>query len=231
MKKRYHTNHSRYQFSLNGASSNRSLRGSLKGGSRSVSEKLAHDLLGVDKLAKSNEGGMLSFGDLAKEEGFEVKLADEIAENELKGFAFGCIETLAGLAGSAKKDLIEALTALAKEKLTAFVSLVEESKEAKMEFKQYASWSRKFISSVQPLLEGATGPAQEVSQLTTQVMQCAECSMCHKYRSETLAKRVVYLEGAVAAYVAGAGMEMGFPEKLMGSVADQVKYALAGIAA
>ncbi|MGJ8655240.1 MAG: hypothetical protein ACSHX6_02230 [Akkermansiaceae bacterium] len=230
MKKRYHTLPARQQFSLNGSASNRSLRGSLKGLGGGVSEKLAKSVPQDGNLAKSNQESIDPLAEWDKEEEYEMKLADEISENELKGFTFGCIESLANLAGTEKQSLELVLADVVAEKLTTFSKLAQESQAAKVEFKEYANWSKQFITSVQPLLKDAAGPAQEVKQLTTQVMQCAERSMCQKYRSESLAKRVEFLEGAVAAYVANSGLELGFPGSVMGSVAGAVKRALAKVA-
>ena len=223
MRKRHHTNQSKFQFSLNfslnGSSSHRALRSHTKGAARSVSKK----------LAKANQEGQEGISPLAnwdKEDHVEMRLADEISENELKGFTFSCIESLASLAQSENQSIEQTLVGLANEKLESFVKLAHESREAKSQFKEYVAWSKQLISSVQPLLSNPSVPAQEVSQLNAQIMQCAERSMCQRYRSETLAKRVDFLVGAVADYVVNTGVEMGFPKLVMNQVGTLVSRAL-----
>ena len=229
MRKRHHTNQSKYQFSLNGSSSNRALRGYAKGASRSISKKLASEQTQIEKLAKTNQESIDPLSGWSKEEGYEMKLADEISQNELKGFAFSCIESLANLAQSGKQSIDQVLASLVSEKLTSFVNLAQERQQTKREFKEYVAWCKQFISSVQPLLSTPSGPAQEMGQLTTQVMQCAERSMCQKYRSEALGKRVNFLVGAVADYVANTGVEMGFPKPVMVKVSKSVNRALTAV--
>lgn len=219
MRKRHHTNQSKFQFSLNGSSSHRALRAHTKGATRRVSKKLA-------KANQEVQEGISPLAEWDKEDHVEMRLADEISENELKGFTFSCIESLANLAQSKNQSIEQTLVGLANDKLKSFVKLAQESREAKIQFKEYLAWSKQFISSVQPLLSHPSGPAQEVSQLNTQMMQCAERSMCQKYRSETLAKRVDFLVGSVAEYVANAGVEMGFPKLVMSQVATLVSRAL-----
>ena len=229
MRKRHHTNQTRHQFSLNGSSSNRSLRGSMQGSRRSISKKLAPKNQDVEKLAKqgnvTSEESMIPLKEWKKEENYEMKLEDEISTNELNDFAFSCIESLANLANSSQ-SIQQALTEIVKQKLVSFANLAQESREAKGEFREYVAWSKQFISSVQPLLKSQSGPAQEIGQLTTQVMQCAERSMRQKYRSETLTKRLAFLVEAVSNHVSNLGVEMGFPQPVMNKVRLSVSRAL-----
>ena len=226
MKKRYHTNHSRYQFSLNGTASNRSLRKSVKGVSRSANIKLAPDALQTKKLAKSSQKSINPMKEWDNEEEFALKLADEISQNELQEFAFSCIESLANLANAENQSKEEVLAKVISQKLISFTQLAEERQGAKSEFKEYVVWSKQFISNVQPLLAIHSAPAKEQSELSSQALQCAERSMAMKYRSEVLGKRVDFLVEAVADYVAQIGTQMGFPAAVMNKVAVSVSKAL-----
>ena len=219
MKKRYHTNRSRFQFLLNGTSSNRSLRNTLKGVNVTANAKLAN-------ISKKSDNDLLSFTEGSFNEGEEIKLADEISENELNAFSFGCIESIAGLSGSKGKNVDQVLLGVVREKLVTFVNLAQESREAKVAFKEYMTWSKQFISGVKPLLESDLAPDQEVDQLHEQAVQCAERSMSQKHRSESLSKRVEFLEERVADYLIQLGIEMGFPETVMQSVGNRVRHAL-----
>ncbi len=219
MKKRYHTNRSRFQFLLNGSSSNRSLRNSLKGVGVTANNKLAN-------ISKSSDSYLLSSCEDSFDDEEELKLADEISENELNAFSFSCIESVAGLSGSKDKNIDKMLIAVIRQKLGTFVNLAQERLEAEAEFRGYVVWSKQFISGVQPLLNSELAPVQEVNQLNEQAVQCAERSLCQKYRSETLSRRVGFLEGEVADYLVQLGVEMGFPESVMQSVGRRVRRAL-----
>lgn len=227
MKKRYHTNQKNNRFSLNSSYSNRVKSGYLGGTSRGISRKLANEAKSEGGLAQN---AIVPLSNWRKEEEDEMKLEDELTVNELNGFAFSCIVSLANLAAKGNSGSVhsvdEVITQLVDTELMTYAELVKESKAAKIEFKEYAAWSKEFITSVQPLLSASTGPTQEVGQLTKQVMQCAERCMCQKHRAEVLSKRVDFLVGAIACYVGKVGTEMGFPEALMGKVAASVKRIL-----
>ncbi len=211
-------------FSLNSSYSSRVKRGSVSRTPRGISQNLVSEAKSEEKLAQN---AIVPLADWQKEEEYEMKLEDELSVNELNGFAFSCIVSLANLATKGNSDSVdEVITKLVDTELVTYAELVKESKAARIEFREYAAWSKKFITSVQPLLGASTGPTQEVGQLTTQVMQCAERCMCQKHRVGALSKRVDFLVGAVASYVGKLGMEMGFPEAVMNKVAASVERAL-----
>jgi hypothetical protein len=228
MKKRYHTNQKNHKFSLNGSFSNRSHRGEVRLTPRGISQNLASEVKLEEKLAQNS---IAPLADWQKEKEHEMKLEDELSKNELNGFAFSCIESLANLATKKNPDsaqsVDEVITKLVNEELITYTELARESKAAGIEFREYAAWSKKFITSVQSLLSDSNAPSQEVDQLSTQVMQCAERSLCQKYRSGALNKRVDFLVDAVASYVGNVGLEMGLPEAVMNKVAASVELALA----
>lgn len=196
-----------------------------KGASRGVSRNLAAEPNQTKKLAKSSIKSIDPLTKWQKEEEFEMKLEHEITENELNGFTFRCIEALANFSKSGQSMQVM-LTELVREKLISFMNLAEESQQAKVEFREYVAWSKQFIATVQPLLSASAGPAQEVSQLTNQVMHCAERSMGQKYRVSALRSRVDFLVESVANYVASTGAEMGLPKPTMDKVAVAVRRAL-----
>ncbi len=228
MKKRYHTNQKNSMFTLNGSSSNRLQRKRTSGIPRGISQNLAMKANPEKKLAQNT---MTPLAKWQKEEEYEMKLEDELSKNELNGFAISCIESLANLATKKNPDSTQSvdkvITRLVNAELITYTELARESKAAEIEFREYAAWSKKFITSVQSLLSDSKAPTQEVDQLSTQVMRCAERSLCQKYRSGALNKRVDFLVNAVASYVGNIGLEMGLPEAVMNKVAASVELALA----
>ena len=230
MKKRYHTNQRNSMFKLNNTISGRAQReiaNQIPRGVSQISQNLAADNISDEQSAQSS---IAPLADWKNEEGYTMKLADEISSNELNDFAFSCIESMAQLVTKQQSDfsqsINEVLTKIVQTKLVTFTKLAQESKVAKIEFRESAAWSKKFYTSVQPLLSPPSGSAQEVAQLTTQVMQVAERAMCQKYRSAALAKRVDFLVDAVASYVGTIGLELGLPEAVMHKVAVSVKRVL-----
>ena len=229
MKKRFHINQYRDRFYLNNPHSRRSTRSACnKNGGGSIQGEVK-DVVKLDKLAEEGKNVVNSVENWAHNIEYTLKLADEISENELKIFYFGCIESISLLPSGSEEGVSEVLSSLAGEKLVTFVKLVEESREADVKFKECSAWTEQFVSSVQFLLQGKRGGDQEVEKLREQVQRCVERSMSQKLRSEALAKRVEFLEGAVAKYVVAAGVEMGFPETLMSNLAGRVKCVLSSL--
>lgn len=226
MKKRYHSNQSIYQLNLYGRYSDHSNR-SLRFSQRSVSEKISGEL--AKSSQKMSEMTISPLSEWGKEEAYDLKLTDEISENELKGFAFGCITSLAHLTQAGKQSIEQALTDTMERELTSFVSLVQESEEAQREFTEYYRWSKKLISTTQPLLGNSNAPADELTQLRAQVMQCAERSMGKKYRAESLRKRIDFLIESVSEYVASTGVELGMPKLVMKKVSKALRGVLTAV--
>ena len=160
-----------------------------------------------------------------------MKLEDEFEMNDLKAFAFTCIESLAKLPANGSKQSVEqVLTGLVKEKLAHFVNLVNEYLLAQQDFEEYSGWSKEFVSSVQPLINAESAPAEEVGQLTSQALQCVERSMCTQYKVTALQSRVDFLIESVPAYVGSTGEELGLPSHVMQKLAASVNQALTRVA-
>ncbi len=162
---------------------------------------------------------------------YSMKLEDELTNRELKGFAFGCIESLTQLASSATNQNIQtALVKLAQEKLTSFVALINERNEAKTEFKQFVKWSHKFAASAQSSFTSEMSIANDPKLPSQQTLQCVEQSMGAQFRMDALAERITYLTSAIPAFVNTAGEELGFPRPITQKIAQCVKKALSKIA-
>lgn len=229
MKKRYHTNQLRNQFTLSGSFSNRSQSMHCHSNTRGVSRKLESSAEAPEKLAKSSTKNTANSNNFMEEDQYEMKISDEISTNELNSYTLSCIESLASLSKS-DKSIQEVLTSLVREKLTSFSELALEAQRARVEYAEYSAWSKQFVSTVQPLLSNASGPAQEVSELTNQVMQCVEHRMSQKFRLGNLLKRVDFLVEAVAISVGKAGTDMGLPKSVMNKVSLAVSRALRHVA-
>ena len=234
MKKRYHTNQKNFLFSLTNAASSRSKNRNAKQVSRGFSKNLAFEDHSDGNLVKKKTLPLSAIASWIKKEECEMKLADEISTNELNLFAFSCIESLANLAQQKKADfsrsINEALFQIVNSKLISFTKLVDESKAAKIEFRESVARSKELISSVQPLTNSSAGALQEMGQITTQMMECAERAMSLKCRSAALSRRVEFLVEAVSDYVGEIGSVMGLPKPLMDKVAKSVRGVLVEMA-
>ena len=119
MKKKQHSIQSRFSFKINGNSSSRSLRSSVRSVNREISDKL------VTPVKNSASESVIDTS--------ELKLADEISSSELKQFSFSCIESLATLTAAQKPYILDALMGVVAAKLPSYGGLVSELQVTKAE--------------------------------------------------------------------------------------------------
>jgi len=225
MKKRHHTYQIEgeiSQFNLNSSISQRSHRNRYN--SLRPSTHSAPTTLENNKLIESSTIWI-------NEEPDAVAISDELSESELKTFSFRCIETLASLANfDAGQTIPQVMEGLVREKLPAFATLVDEFQIARNEHEEYKTWSKQFISKVQPLIEQQSGPASELTQLTKQAVHCVERSMFSKYTMQTLHSRIDSLIESIPCSVKDTGTELQLPSPIIAKLANHVKLALTSLA-
>lgn len=223
MKKRYHTLQKNLLFRLIDSASTRAKNEKEKNTSRGFSKNSASKNNSEEKLVKSSITQLASW---ETEEDSELKLENELSKHELNDFSLSCIESLANLAQKMQtgfcKGIKEELTEVVHQKLISFEKLAQESKLAKIEFRESAARTRELITNTQPMINPS-------NQLTAQMVEFAERAMCQKYRSAVLGRRVEFLVEAVANYVGEIGTMMGLPQPLMGKVSQSVRAALADL--
>jgi len=150
----------------------------------------------------------------SQEEDIELKLADEITNNELKQFSFTCIEVLATLSEDQKPYLVDTLIGAVEAKLPTYVQLVAELEQAKEDFKEQSKSAKEFMNNIQSLTNDV------------KALECVQQTMCQKYRADNLARRVVFLQKEVPSYVATIGSQIGLPKALMENVSRALVSAL-----
>jgi len=225
MKKRYHTSPKRQLFSLNGALSHRALNGSAKSMNRSVSLKLASELQTKPSNAHSAPQ------DIEDDTyfGYEMKLEDEISEQEVRGFSLSCMEGLATLTANGSSGVKCILAEQVSDKLPSFVALCKEVSKAQEASEAYQLWVNEFAVNAQASLKNKFLPVEEQEQLQTKmvhvVMRSAELSLKH----QTLDRRVSFLTAAVPAEIRKIGAELGMPEVVMEKVAHTLRRVLQSI--
>lgn len=167
----------------------------------------------------------------SNDQAYESSIEDELSGSELKTFSFRCIETLANLANFDKGQTIpQALENLIKEDFASLITLIKEYKVAKHEFNENKTWTKKFVSSIQPLIEANSGPAREIAQLTDQAVKCVERSLCSKYTVQTLKSRINTIIESAPKFVKDTGKELHLPEPVMDKIAKHVRQAFLTIA-
>ncbi len=205
----------RYAYQLNGSPSGRCAQGGVSERGRYSSAKLVDKSPKVEKLANYGFGNEGVYEGGVFDDGEEVRLLDEVSENELKAFAFGCIESLAGLGGSGEVHAGEVLDVVVREKLGCFLDLLRLRGEVEVEAEAHSIWSEMHLASVKSSVLHASEYGDEMGDLSNQVMNCVTGGMMNEVRKYYLQKRIDCFLESVPEYVVGVGIELGLPESVM----------------